>query len=128
MRERAWPGLPPCRDPACSPCWASFPLPAAGCASQNGGKLLELTPISHSWFFVSSASFHSSYDCLLDDPFEHDWPKLPELPGINYSMDEQCRFDFGVGYKMCTAVGPRREAQHPGWVNAQGVTPRENRK
>ncbi|XP_060103395.1 A disintegrin and metalloproteinase with thrombospondin motifs 3 [Heteronotia binoei] len=44
-----------------------------------------------------------SYDCLLDDPFEHDWPKLPELPGINYSMDEQCRFDFGAGYKMCTA-------------------------
>ncbi|XP_019389517.1 PREDICTED: A disintegrin and metalloproteinase with thrombospondin motifs 3 [Crocodylus porosus] len=44
-----------------------------------------------------------SYDCLLDDPFEHDWPRLPELPGINYSMDEQCRFDFGVGYKMCTA-------------------------
>ncbi len=52
--------------------------------------------------------FHlfSSYDCLLDDPFEHKWPKLPELPGINYSMDEQCRFDFGVGYKMCTAVSP----------------------
>ncbi|NWI20755.1 ATS14 metalloproteinase, partial [Crypturellus soui] len=44
-----------------------------------------------------------SYDCLLDDPFEHQWPKLPELPGINYSMDEQCRFDFGVGYKTCTA-------------------------
>uniref|UniRef100_A0AAY3ZTB5 ADAM metallopeptidase with thrombospondin type 1 motif, 14 n=1 Tax=Denticeps clupeoides TaxID=299321 RepID=A0AAY3ZTB5_9TELE len=44
-----------------------------------------------------------SYDCLLDDPFEHKWPKQPELPGINYSMDEQCRFDFGVGYKMCTA-------------------------
>lgn len=52
---------------------------------------------------VSSFPF-SSYDCLLDDPFEHKWPKLPELPGINYSMDEQCRFDFGVGYKMCTAV------------------------
>ncbi|KFQ32041.1 A disintegrin and metalloproteinase with thrombospondin motifs 14, partial [Merops nubicus] len=45
-----------------------------------------------------------SYDCLLDDPFEHQWPTLPELPGINYSMDEQCRFDFGVGYKTCTAV------------------------
>ncbi|XP_043912834.1 A disintegrin and metalloproteinase with thrombospondin motifs 14 isoform X3 [Protopterus annectens] len=44
-----------------------------------------------------------SYDCLLDDPFQQSWPKLPELPGINYSMDEQCRFDFGVGYKMCTA-------------------------
>ncbi|KAJ8005481.1 hypothetical protein DPEC_G00118410 [Dallia pectoralis] len=44
----------------------------------------------------------NSYDCLLDDPFKHDWPLLPELPGINYSMDEQCRFDFGVGYKICT--------------------------
>ncbi|KAM6442239.1 A disintegrin and metalloproteinase with thrombospondin motifs 14 [Liasis olivaceus] len=44
-----------------------------------------------------------SYDCLLDDPFMQDWPKLPELPGIDYSMDEQCRFDFGVGYKTCTA-------------------------
>ncbi|KFV73257.1 A disintegrin and metalloproteinase with thrombospondin motifs 14, partial [Struthio camelus australis] len=48
-------------------------------------------------------SYIHSYDCLLDDPFEHQWPKLPELPGINYSMDEQCRFDFGVGYKTCTA-------------------------
>ncbi|XP_059406185.1 A disintegrin and metalloproteinase with thrombospondin motifs 3 isoform X2 [Carassius carassius] len=45
----------------------------------------------------------NSYDCLLDDPFKHDWPQLPELPGINYSMDEQCRFDFGVGYKICTS-------------------------
>ncbi|XP_037338112.2 A disintegrin and metalloproteinase with thrombospondin motifs 3 isoform X1 [Pungitius pungitius] len=45
----------------------------------------------------------STYDCLLDDPFKHDWPQLPELPGINYSMDEQCRFDFGVGYKICTS-------------------------
>ncbi|XP_077571703.1 A disintegrin and metalloproteinase with thrombospondin motifs 3 [Stigmatopora nigra] len=45
----------------------------------------------------------STYDCLLDDPFKHDWPQLPELPGINYSMDEQCRFDFGVGYKVCTS-------------------------
>ncbi|XP_055517825.1 A disintegrin and metalloproteinase with thrombospondin motifs 14 isoform X2 [Leucoraja erinacea] len=45
----------------------------------------------------------TSYDCLLDDPFEHKWPVLPELPGISYSMDEQCRFDFGVGYQMCTA-------------------------
>ncbi|XP_076023553.1 A disintegrin and metalloproteinase with thrombospondin motifs 3 isoform X2 [Genypterus blacodes] len=44
-----------------------------------------------------------TYSCLLDDPFKHDWPQLPELPGINYSMDEQCRFDFGVGYKICTS-------------------------
>ncbi|XP_043924871.1 A disintegrin and metalloproteinase with thrombospondin motifs 2-like [Protopterus annectens] len=44
-----------------------------------------------------------SYDCLRDDPFDHDWPSLPQLPGLHYSMNEQCRFDFGVGYMMCTA-------------------------
>ncbi|XP_066469026.1 A disintegrin and metalloproteinase with thrombospondin motifs 2 [Tiliqua scincoides] len=44
-----------------------------------------------------------SYDCLRDDPFDHDWPSLPQLPGIHYSMNEQCRFDFGLGYMMCTA-------------------------
>ncbi|XP_051834688.1 A disintegrin and metalloproteinase with thrombospondin motifs 2 isoform X1 [Antechinus flavipes] len=44
-----------------------------------------------------------SYDCLRDDPFERDWPALPQLPGIHYSMNEQCRFDFGLGYMMCTA-------------------------
>ncbi|KAG5844207.1 hypothetical protein ANANG_G00159780 [Anguilla anguilla] len=44
-----------------------------------------------------------SYDCLRDDPFDHDWPLLPQLPGIHYSMNEQCRFDFGIGYMMCTA-------------------------
>ncbi|XP_037660612.1 A disintegrin and metalloproteinase with thrombospondin motifs 14 [Choloepus didactylus] len=44
-----------------------------------------------------------SYDCLLDDPFAPTWPQLPELPGIDYSMDEQCRFDFGTGYQTCSA-------------------------
>ncbi|KAJ8281573.1 hypothetical protein COCON_G00040920 [Conger conger] len=45
-----------------------------------------------------------SYDCLRDDPFDHNWPSLPRLPGIHYSMNEQCRFDFGAGYMMCTAL------------------------
>ncbi|XP_054453474.1 A disintegrin and metalloproteinase with thrombospondin motifs 2-like [Anoplopoma fimbria] len=45
-----------------------------------------------------------SYDCLRDDPFDHNWPSLPQLPGLHYSMNEQCRFDFGVGYTMCTAL------------------------
>uniref|UniRef100_A0A3B5K3C2 ADAM metallopeptidase with thrombospondin type 1 motif 2 n=1 Tax=Takifugu rubripes TaxID=31033 RepID=A0A3B5K3C2_TAKRU len=44
-----------------------------------------------------------SYDCLRDDPFDHNWPSLPQLPGLHYSMNEQCRFDFGTGYTMCTA-------------------------
>ncbi|TRY98385.1 hypothetical protein DNTS_021805 [Danionella cerebrum] len=45
----------------------------------------------------------NTYDCLRDDPFDHEWPTLPQLPGLHYSMDEQCRFDFGIGYMMCTA-------------------------
>ncbi|XP_051935869.1 A disintegrin and metalloproteinase with thrombospondin motifs 2-like isoform X1 [Hippocampus zosterae] len=45
-----------------------------------------------------------SYDCLRDDPFDHNWPSLPQLPGLHYSMNEQCRFDFGAGYTMCTAL------------------------
>ncbi|ELW70942.1 A disintegrin and metalloproteinase with thrombospondin motifs 14 [Tupaia chinensis] len=44
-----------------------------------------------------------SYDCLLDDPFEPTWPQPPELPGVDYSMDQQCRFDFGAGYQTCLA-------------------------
>lgn len=51
---------------------------------------------------------HRSYDCLLDDPFERTWPQPPELPGIDYSMDEQCRFDFGTGYHTCLAVSRLR--------------------
>lgn len=61
---------------------------------------------------------HSSYDCLRDDPFAHDWPALPQLPGLHYSMNEQCRFDFGLGYMMCTAVSvslwhPSGQGQEP---------------
>ncbi|XP_017575770.2 A disintegrin and metalloproteinase with thrombospondin motifs 2 isoform X1 [Pygocentrus nattereri] len=46
----------------------------------------------------------NTYDCLRDDPFDHEWPSLPQLPGLHYSMNEQCRFDFGMGYMMCTAL------------------------
>ncbi|XP_053766522.1 A disintegrin and metalloproteinase with thrombospondin motifs 2 isoform X3 [Desmodus rotundus] len=54
-------------------------------------------------FVVAHETGHVSYDCLRDDPFAHNWPTLPQLPGLHYSMNEQCRFDFGLGYMMCTA-------------------------
>eukprot|EP00071_Canis_lupus_P039681 XP_022273238.1 A disintegrin and metalloproteinase with thrombospondin motifs 14 isoform X6 [Canis lupus familiaris] len=54
-------------------------------------------------FVVAHETGHVSYDCLLDDPFAPAWPRPPELPGIDYSMDEQCRFDFGSGYHTCSA-------------------------
>ncbi|XP_041864822.1 A disintegrin and metalloproteinase with thrombospondin motifs 2-like isoform X2 [Melanotaenia boesemani] len=44
-----------------------------------------------------------TYDCLRDDPFNHEWPTQPQLPGFQYSMEQQCRFDFGPGYSLCTA-------------------------
>ncbi|XP_046898993.1 LOW QUALITY PROTEIN: A disintegrin and metalloproteinase with thrombospondin motifs 2-like [Hypomesus transpacificus] len=47
--------------------------------------------------------FLKTYDCLRDDPFDHDWPAMPQLPGLSYSMDDQCRFDFGAGYSTCMA-------------------------
>uniref|UniRef100_A0A8C9M691 ADAM metallopeptidase with thrombospondin type 1 motif 14 n=1 Tax=Panthera tigris altaica TaxID=74533 RepID=A0A8C9M691_PANTA len=52
---------------------------------------------------VELSRYLPSYDCLLDDPFAPAWPQPPELPGIDYSMDEQCRFDFGSGYHTCSA-------------------------
>uniref|UniRef100_A0A3Q2PG62 A disintegrin and metalloproteinase with thrombospondin motifs 2-like n=1 Tax=Fundulus heteroclitus TaxID=8078 RepID=A0A3Q2PG62_FUNHE len=54
-------------------------------------------------FVVAHETGHVSYDCLRDDPFDHNWPSLPQLPGLHYSMNEQCRFDFGMGYTMCSA-------------------------
>ncbi|XP_060055680.1 A disintegrin and metalloproteinase with thrombospondin motifs 14 isoform X3 [Erinaceus europaeus] len=54
-------------------------------------------------FVVAHETGHVSYDCLLDDPFASTWPQPPELPGTDYSMDEQCRFDFGTGYHTCSA-------------------------
>uniref|UniRef100_A0A673BVE2 ADAM metallopeptidase with thrombospondin type 1 motif, 2 n=1 Tax=Sphaeramia orbicularis TaxID=375764 RepID=A0A673BVE2_9TELE len=44
-----------------------------------------------------------TYECLRDDPFHHNWPAQPPLPGFQYSMDQQCRFDFGPGWSTCTA-------------------------
>ncbi|KAK5917576.1 hypothetical protein CgunFtcFv8_002414 [Champsocephalus gunnari] len=48
-------------------------------------------------------TYLNTYDCLRDDPFLHDWPVQPQLPGFQYSLDQQCRFDFGPGYSLCTA-------------------------
>uniref|UniRef100_G3QCN4 ADAM metallopeptidase with thrombospondin type 1 motif, 2 n=1 Tax=Gasterosteus aculeatus aculeatus TaxID=481459 RepID=G3QCN4_GASAC len=54
------------------------------------------------WSRCSWRELHQTYDCLRDDPFNHDWPAQPPLPGFQYSMDQQCRFDFGPGYSLCT--------------------------
>uniref|UniRef100_A0A671XA34 ADAM metallopeptidase with thrombospondin type 1 motif, 2a n=1 Tax=Sparus aurata TaxID=8175 RepID=A0A671XA34_SPAAU len=52
-------------------------------------------PLGSNHYFLH---YYYTYDCLRDDPFNHDWPALPQLPGFQYSMDQQCRFDFGPGY------------------------------
>ncbi|XP_073935176.1 A disintegrin and metalloproteinase with thrombospondin motifs 14 isoform X2 [Castor canadensis] len=82
-----------------------------GCADETslGSVMAPLVQAAFHRFHWSRCSklelsrYLPSYDCLLDDPFERTWPQPPELPGIDYSMDEQCRFDFGTGYHMCLA-------------------------
>ncbi|XP_006835920.1 PREDICTED: A disintegrin and metalloproteinase with thrombospondin motifs 14 [Chrysochloris asiatica] len=82
-----------------------------GCADETslGSVMAPLVQAAFHRFHWSRCSklelsrYLPSYDCLLDDPFKPAWPQSPELPGINYSMDEQCRFDFGTGYQTCAA-------------------------
>uniref|UniRef100_A0A8C9DHN4 ADAM metallopeptidase with thrombospondin type 1 motif 14 n=1 Tax=Prolemur simus TaxID=1328070 RepID=A0A8C9DHN4_PROSS len=82
-----------------------------GCADETslGSVMAPLVQAAFHRFHWSRCSklelsrYLPSYDCLLDDPFESTWPQPPELPGVDYSMDEQCRFDFGSGYQTCLA-------------------------
>ncbi|XP_062957888.1 A disintegrin and metalloproteinase with thrombospondin motifs 14 isoform X3 [Cynocephalus volans] len=82
-----------------------------GCADETslGSVMAPLVQAAFHRFHWSRCSklelsrYLPSYNCLLDDPFEPTWPQPPELPGIDYSMDEQCRFDFGTGYQTCLA-------------------------
>ncbi|PNI75523.1 ADAMTS14 isoform 1 [Pan troglodytes] len=82
-----------------------------GCADETslGSVMAPLVQAAFHRFHWSRCSklelsrYLPSYDCLLDDPFDPAWPQPPELPGINYSMDEQCRFDFGSGFQTCLA-------------------------
>ncbi|XP_005565677.2 A disintegrin and metalloproteinase with thrombospondin motifs 14 isoform X1 [Macaca thibetana thibetana] len=82
-----------------------------GCADETslGSVMAPLVQAAFHRFHWSRCSklelsrYLPSYDCLLDDPFDPAWPQPPELPGIDYSMDEQCRFDFGSGYQTCLA-------------------------
>lgn len=46
------------------------------------------------------------FRCLNDKPGEEYKKGLPFLhryPGVHYSTDDQCLFDFGAGYKFCRA-------------------------
>ncbi|XP_004680859.1 PREDICTED: A disintegrin and metalloproteinase with thrombospondin motifs 14 isoform X1 [Condylura cristata] len=82
-----------------------------GCADETslGSVMAPLVQAAFHRFHWSRCSklelsrYLPSYDCLLDDPFASPWPRPPELPGTDYSMDEQCRFDFGSGYHTCSA-------------------------
>ena len=55
-------------------------------------------------FYKENLSYFRNFACLQDDPHEREWGPTPIYPGVTYSMDDQCRFDFGQGYKRCTAV------------------------
>ncbi|XP_044095634.1 A disintegrin and metalloproteinase with thrombospondin motifs 14 isoform X1 [Neovison vison] len=82
-----------------------------GCADETslGSVMAPLVQAAFHRFHWSRCSkvelsrYLPSYDCLLDDPFVPTWPRPQDLPGVDYSMDEQCRFDFGSGYHTCSA-------------------------
>ncbi|XP_028397063.1 A disintegrin and metalloproteinase with thrombospondin motifs 3-like isoform X2 [Dendronephthya gigantea] len=47
-----------------------------------------------------------NFPCLNDKPgkkHEDDLPYLHRYPGVHYSVDDQCLFDFGKGYSFCRA-------------------------
>jgi hypothetical protein len=54
--------------------------------------------------FSSILSNYRRYSCLYDDPFDNGYAKLEDHPGERYSMDEQCRFNFGKGWSVCHQV------------------------
>ncbi|XP_061607426.1 A disintegrin and metalloproteinase with thrombospondin motifs 2-like [Phyllopteryx taeniolatus] len=67
---------------------------------------VEATFYRYHWSRCSWSELHKylhTYDCLRDDPFSPDWPTPPLLPGFEYSMEQQCSFDFGPGYGTCNA-------------------------
>ncbi|XP_061660006.1 A disintegrin and metalloproteinase with thrombospondin motifs 2-like isoform X2 [Syngnathoides biaculeatus] len=67
---------------------------------------VEATFYRYHWSRCSWSELHKylhTYDCLRDDPFNPDWPTPPLLPGFEYSMEQQCSFDFGPGFGICNA-------------------------
>ncbi|XP_051902351.1 A disintegrin and metalloproteinase with thrombospondin motifs 2-like isoform X2 [Hippocampus zosterae] len=67
---------------------------------------VEATFYRYHWSRCSWSELHKylpAYDCLRDDPFSPGWPIPPLLPGFEYSMEQQCSFDFGPGYGTCNA-------------------------
>uniref|UniRef100_A0A8C2E281 ADAM metallopeptidase with thrombospondin type 1 motif, 2 n=1 Tax=Cyprinus carpio TaxID=7962 RepID=A0A8C2E281_CYPCA len=79
--------------------------PVRSCTLNHEDGFSSAFVVAHETGHVELIGYGSflTYDCLRDDPFDHEWPTLPQLPGLHYSMNDQCRFDFGMGYMMCTA-------------------------
>ena len=42
--------------------------------------------------------------CLNDKPKTPSWPKYEQPYGMSWTMDEQCRQEFGEGFVQCKAV------------------------
>ncbi|XP_070544536.1 A disintegrin and metalloproteinase with thrombospondin motifs 3-like [Ptychodera flava] len=78
----------------------------------NAGSIMApLVQANFNSYFWSTCSkselsnYLDAYTCLDDDPFQKQWPEVnDELPGLIYSADDQCRFDFGDGYKFCEGL------------------------
>ena len=46
-----------------------------------------------------------TYRCLQDQPTWKDWGMRAKYPGEMYSLDEQCKYDFGETFGVCKMFG-----------------------
>lgn len=63
----------------------------------------------------------SAGDCLLDVP-ESSMPLPRELPGVKYSLDEQCQQIFGEEFAHCPNVSDSSDACGQLWCQEDGTS------
>ncbi|XP_071503688.1 A disintegrin and metalloproteinase with thrombospondin motifs 3-like [Diadema antillarum] len=66
--------------------------------------VVQSTPRDHYWSECSRNELHATLGdmtCLWDEPTGGTRATSIERPGQIYTMDEQCRFQFGEGYRKC---------------------------
>lgn len=59
------------------------------------------------WSACSRKEFHQKaqqWSCLLNQPSEEGAIQIKETTLLTFTMDEQCRMEFGEGYQLCRSI------------------------
>ncbi|XP_033127268.1 A disintegrin and metalloproteinase with thrombospondin motifs 3-like isoform X2 [Anneissia japonica] len=82
--------------------------------ANKGSIMAPLVTATYHKYFWSSCSRKEmqaelgNFNCMNDNPHAsttNQFNPPSGLPGESYSLDDQCRFDFGEGFGRCTAFG-----------------------